>query len=152
MSTAEYGTVDLVITYSTLLLPFVTLALEQALFRFLIDVRDDKDKESSYISTTVFTSLLFTCIVFTILFLIYCITNNELFLYFGLVLVGSVMSAVSLQISRGLGDNVGYEKLFHKYVDMPLWKQVASKLKRLAKKLSGGGKLMNMLTHTKTMV
>lgn len=108
LSTAEYGTVDLVITYSTLLLPFVTLALEQALFRFLIDVRDDKDKESSYISTTVFTSLLFTCIVFTILFLIYCITNNELFLYFGLVLVGSVMSAVSLQISRGLGDNVGY--------------------------------------------
>lgn len=108
LSTAEYGTVDLVITYSTLLIPFVTLALEQALFRFLIDVRADKDKESSYISTTVFTSLLFTCIVFTIAFFIYCITNKELFLYFGLVLVGSVVSAVSLQISRGLGDNVGY--------------------------------------------
>ena len=39
LSTVEYGTVDLVLTYSSLLLPFVTLALEQALFRFLIDVR-----------------------------------------------------------------------------------------------------------------
>lgn len=108
LSTAEYGTVDLVITYSSLLLPFVTLALEQALFRFLIDVREDKDKKSKYISTTVFTSFLFTFIVFAVLFFSYCITKNELFLYFGLVLVGSVVSAVSLQISRGLGDNVGY--------------------------------------------
>ena len=58
LPTAEYGTVDLVLTYSSLLLPFVTLALEQALFRFLIDVREDKEKCSKYISITVLTSLL----------------------------------------------------------------------------------------------
>lgn len=108
LSTAEYGVVDLVITYSTLLLPFVTLALEQALFRFLIDVRADKKRGKQYISTTVFTSLFFAFIVFVVLFFSYCITKNELFIYFGLVLVGSAISAISLQISRGLGDNVGY--------------------------------------------
>lgn len=40
-----------------------------------------------------------------------------------------------------------FEKLFHKYVDMPLWKQVASKLKRLAKKLSGGKTYEHVNTH-----
>lgn len=47
-------------------------------------------------------------------------------------------------------NKMSFEKLFHKYVDIPIWKQVARKLKRLAKKLWGG--LMNMLIHTKTMV
>lgn len=108
LTTAEYGTVDIVLTYSSLLLPFVTLALEQALFRFLIDVRADKEKSSRYISTTVFTSFLLTLSVFIVSLIIHFSTKNKLFLYFGLVLVGSMVSSVSLQISRGLGDNVGY--------------------------------------------
>lgn len=108
LSTVEYGTVDLVLTYSSLLLPFVTLALEQALFRFLIDVRTDEQACSKYISTTVFTSLFLTLSVFAVLFVIYCITDNNLFLYFGLVLGGAIVSSVSLQINRGLGDNIGF--------------------------------------------
>lgn len=108
LSTAEYGTVDLVLTYSALCLPFVTLALEQALFRFLIDARADQEKCAKYISTTVFASFLLTFSAFIVLLLVFCLTGNELLLLFGLVLIGSVVSAVSLQISRGLGDNVGY--------------------------------------------
>ena len=108
LSTEEYGTVDLVITYSSLLLPFVTLALEQALFRFLIDVRNDTMKCRRYISTTVIVSGILMTVFFLILIACYFVTSNALFLYFGLVLVGSVVSAVSLQISRGLGDNLGY--------------------------------------------
>lgn len=108
LSTVEYGTVDLVITYSSLFLPFVTLALEQALFRFLIDVRSEKEKCSKYISTTVFVSFLFTTIAFLILLVIYFISYDALFIYFGLVLVGLTISSVSQQIARGLGDNIGY--------------------------------------------
>lgn len=108
LSTAEYGTVDLVLTYTSLLLPFVTLALEQAIFRFLIDIRADKGKISKYISTTVFTLSTSVLFVFIILIVAYYTINSILFIYFGLVLIGSVMSAVSLQIVRGLGDNVGY--------------------------------------------
>lgn len=40
LSTEEYGAVDLIITYTALLLPLVTLQLEQALFRFLLDKRE----------------------------------------------------------------------------------------------------------------
>lgn len=36
-------------------------------------------------------------------------------------------------------NRMSFEKLSHKYVDVPLWKQVARKLKRLAKKVVRGG-------------
>ena len=108
LSTEEYGIVDLVITYSSLFLPFVTLALEQALFRFLIDVRANKEKCAKYISTVFFFSLISTSLITIVLYVIYYFANNSLLLYFCLVLVGSIISAITLQISRGLGDNLGY--------------------------------------------
>lgn len=108
LSTSEYGTVDLVMTYSTLLLPFITLALEQALFRFLIDIRNDDKKCAEYISVTTITSFIGVSVCLIIIAVIYFVTNNVLFIYFGLVLISSVISAVCLQICRGLGDNIGY--------------------------------------------
>ena len=108
LSTGEYGVVDLVLTYSSLFLPFITLALEQALFRFLIDVRDDKERASRYITTTIFASIILLGIVLIVFFLIYICVKNTLLLYFLLVLIGNVISSISLQICRGLGDNVGF--------------------------------------------
>lgn len=108
LTAEEYGIVDLVITYSSLLLPFITLALEQALFRYLIDVRNNKEETSMLISTTIIFSLL-QCLLFNCcIFIIYVITRNSLLKYFSLVLFGSVVSAIALQISRGIGDNLGY--------------------------------------------
>lgn len=108
LTTSEYGTVDLIITYSSFALPFVTLALEQALFRFLIDVRGDEEKCGHYITTTVVVSFLISAVVFFITCIIGLVIGNILFLYFGMVLVASTVSAVALQILRGLGDNLGY--------------------------------------------
>ena len=108
LSTAEYGTVDLILTYSSFALPFVTLALEQALFRFLIDVRDNKEKSGCYITTTLFVSLTISLIFFSIASLIGLLIGNILFFYFGMTLIASTVSAIALQILRGLGDNFGY--------------------------------------------
>lgn len=108
LSTEEYGTVDLVITYSTLLLPFVTLALEQALFRFLIDVRGDNEKISEYISTVLYTTIGILFVVTLVLTAIYLILQNFLLIYFTLVLIAITFSNLTLQICRGLGDNLGY--------------------------------------------
>ena len=85
LNAEEYGTVDLIITYSTLLLPFVTLALEQALFRFLIDIRNNHDLIRRYISTTFCVTLSILTIVELIVFLIYIRNKNMLLVYFGLV-------------------------------------------------------------------
>lgn len=108
LSISEYGMVDLVLTYSSLVLPFVTLALEQALFRMLIDVRNDIDKCKKYISTTIYCSCGILVIVLIIIFILGTIFDDFLFLYFGMVLIGSVISSITLQICRGLGDNIGY--------------------------------------------
>lgn len=51
LSTSEYGTVDLILTYAVLFLPIATLALEQSVFRFLIDVRDNTKKKKEFITT-----------------------------------------------------------------------------------------------------
>lgn len=108
LSTSEYGTVDLVLTYTSLFLPIATLALEQSVFRFLIDVRNNQDKKKEYISTSLKYCIFVLCILEIIIACVYFATNKTVLIYFGLVLFASALSTVFLQICRGLGDNVGY--------------------------------------------
>ena len=53
LATSEFGTVDLVMTYVTLLAPIITVSLEMGVFRFLIDVRSDEERQKRIISTVV---------------------------------------------------------------------------------------------------
>lgn len=104
----EYGTVDMVLTYSSLLLPMLTLAAEQALFRFLIDVRlleNDKNK----IISTMLSFLVLQTVIFGFGFgVIYLFIRRGIVIYFASVLIATTWSGVALQLTRGLGDNVGY--------------------------------------------
>ena len=67
LSTEEYGIVDLFNTIISLLLPIVTLQVEQSVFRYLIDCRDSKKEKLEIISTGFFTVLL-QCLIFIIIF------------------------------------------------------------------------------------
>ena len=58
LSTEEYGTFDLLVTYSTLLLPLVNWQLDQGLFRFMLDLRGNKKKEKSLFSTLLCSSII----------------------------------------------------------------------------------------------
>lgn len=108
LSTKEYGTVDLLISYSSLLLPAVTFAVEQALFRFLIDVRHNEGEKSKIISTAVLFAV-FQCVICAILLgIIQLFLQNQYMPYFILMVTACIFSAISLQLSRGLGDNIGY--------------------------------------------
>ena len=51
LSTQEYGIIDLLNTLVSLLVPIVTLQIEQGIFRDLIEVRGNKEKETKIIST-----------------------------------------------------------------------------------------------------
>lgn len=108
LSTNEYGTVDLVITYSSLLLPLVTLAIEQALFRFLIDVRGNENDNNRIISTAVLFTIMQCLLVSVLVLFVRLLFNSPLIVYFWLILVTSTLSATALQLSRGFGDNIGY--------------------------------------------
>ena len=63
LSTEEYGTVDLLNTLVSLLLPIVTFQVEQAVFRNLIDIRENEDAKKKIISTGIF-SVILQCIVY----------------------------------------------------------------------------------------
>lgn len=108
LSTAEYGIVDLVITYSSLLFPFVTLSLEQAVFRFLIDARDNEQTRQEIISTS-FVFILMQCFfVVVIIGITQTFLHSSLIWFFSIIVVTTVWSATALQTSRGLGDTLGY--------------------------------------------
>ena len=54
LATKEYGTVDLIQTYVTLLVPIITLELEMSIFRFLIDSRKSEKETNKLISNNFF--------------------------------------------------------------------------------------------------
>lgn len=105
LTAADYGVVDLLNTLVQLLLPIISLQLEQAVFRFLIENRDNEKKKKEYISSTVFF-LTMTGLVY-ILFMVVAgrfIQNQyKYFLLFNLLT--TMYSYVLSQIARGLGHN-----------------------------------------------
>ena len=57
LSKSEYGSYDLLNTISIFLIPVITLQLEEAMFRFLIDAKNNDDKEKIF-TQTVFYALI----------------------------------------------------------------------------------------------
>ena len=108
LSTEEYGTVDLLNTLVSLLLPIVTFQVEQAIFRELIEVRDDKIAESKIISSGVIT-VFFQCIIYLIIFsLISPFINNNYKFFLATNVVTYIFLSLFQQIARGFGDNKKY--------------------------------------------
>ncbi len=108
LTTGEYGTTDLLSTYQQLLLPIVFFQIEQALFRFLVDIRDDEAEQKKLISTA-FCFVVFQAIVLLIIFaIIFVFFPYEYLwnLYFYVLAVA--FSSFMLQAARGLGKNSYY--------------------------------------------
>ena len=105
LSPAEFGFVDLAITYLTLLIPALTLQLEMASFRFLVDARKDAAQRKLVISNI--TYMLVPLVVPIVIgFAVFGIVFN--FEYFDEVLlagIAMICANMLLQITRGLGDN-----------------------------------------------
>ena len=108
LSTEEYGAVDLVITYTSLLLPIITLQLDQAIFRFVIEKRGNKKSISDIISSIYIISFM-TIILFTAFYMFISPYINSQYKYYLLAnLVANCISAIMLQTARGLGKNGVY--------------------------------------------
>ncbi|SEG19743.1 Membrane protein involved in the export of O-antigen and teichoic acid [Butyrivibrio sp. Su6] len=108
LSTTEYGTYDLLISYSAILLPLVNLQLDQGLFRYILDCRNDTKKQSEVFSTLVFFSTL-QGIVFLVL---YKIVSSFFYIEYGFFLAIYVMLSlyvgILMQLLRGLGKNASF--------------------------------------------
>ena len=58
LSPGEYGTVDLLLTYTALLSMVLSLQLEQAVFRHLVEERGNPRKQKQYLTTALAAVLL----------------------------------------------------------------------------------------------
>lgn len=108
LSTEEYGTFDLLVTYSTLLIPLVNWQLDQGLFRYMLDCRGRSEEEGKLFSTLLFSSTM-QCVVYIVLFIFiepFLKIENAYFLLIYVVL--QVYTALFLQFVRGLGYSVKY--------------------------------------------
>lgn len=108
LSTEEYGTYDLLITYGTLFLPLVNWQLDQGLFRFVLDQRGNKVNLSNIFSTLSISSMM-QSIVYAILYLLIAPRlhmENTYFLLFYVIL--QIFVALLLQFVRGLGKSANY--------------------------------------------
>lgn len=104
----DFGIVDLLNTLISLFIPIITLQIEQATFRYLIDVRKSYEKKSEIITTTL-VIVIIQSILYIILFGIFSpLYQNEFkwFLLFNVIVC--IYSSIFLQIARGLGENTHY--------------------------------------------
>ena len=108
LSNEEYGVVDLLNTLTSLLLPIATLQIEQGIFRYLIDCRENKEKQTTLI-TTIMRFIIVQIIICIVIFL--CASpfiHNEYKYFLMANLLMGILSTILLQICRGLGDNSTY--------------------------------------------
>lgn len=108
LPTSDYGLVDLLLTYISLLAPVITLQQEMATFRFLIDARNDDHKKANIIKSS-FKSAFARLAIFVIPCLAASVFIHWNYLYL-IILSGVAMSFSNLllQIARGIGDNIKY--------------------------------------------
>lgn len=108
LSTEEYGTVDLLTTYQQLIGYIAFFQIEQAIFRFLIDVREKK-QEKERIITSIFVFGIIQAMALGILCLLfYGITQYKYTGYLFVYVVAVIFSGFLLQTARGIGKNSLY--------------------------------------------
>ena len=108
LNTGDYGTIDLIITYVSLLVPVLTLQQEMATFRFLIDCRNDYEKRAKIIYNSI-KSVIISVSLFVMFFCGISIFINipfKLYILFNVVV--TMFSGLLLQSTRGLGKNIIY--------------------------------------------
>ena len=108
LSTGEYGTVDLLNTLVSLLLPIVTFQVEQAVSRKFIDNRDKERHKKNIISTGIF-SVIIQCFIYLCVFMaISPFVENEYKYFLATNVIAYIFASLMQQIARGLGDNTKY--------------------------------------------
>lgn len=103
LTTQQYGTLDLITTTVNLLVPFVTLTIEQAVIRFA--VQKVKDRPDDYILTTslFFCAFMNSISLILILFLFHFFGFNMQYqFYFIVLIILNSFQSILLQFTRGI--------------------------------------------------
>lgn len=108
LTKSEYGTYDLIIVLASLFLPSVTLQVQTAAFRFLIDSKDKKDDRNSIV-TNIFAFIIPISVI-SLLILYFCLykLSLEVKIIICLYYLFDMLVSVARQVVRGLSKNFNY--------------------------------------------
>lgn len=109
LTKAEYGTYDLITILVSVAVPTITLQIKSAIFRFLIDCRQDAEQQKRYITTSYIFTLLTSAICFVLVLIFFPEITFAAKALIGIYLFQESFIDVGKQLSRGLG-------LLNKYV------------------------------------
>ncbi|WEG13393.1 oligosaccharide flippase family protein [Pullulanibacillus sp. KACC 23026] len=90
LSTADYGTFDLLSTYVSLLIPFITLSSSDAIFRFGIDKSEISEK-TKYITNGLLLNLFNTFLFSVVLIICYIYNDKFTIIPFLFLLISQIM-------------------------------------------------------------
>ena len=108
LTKTEYGTYDLITVLCSLFLPAVTLQIQTAAFRFLIEKKDDEDGKKTIITNILCFLMPVSIIAIIVLFIVlnkYLLIEKILI---GLYFFADMIFCVCGQIARGLQKNKVY--------------------------------------------
>lgn len=105
LSTGEYGILDLYTTIAGMLIPILTLQLEQGVFRFMVTSEEKKEN----VVTSAFIYLIFAALLMTVIFfpVAHLLKLDDAVYVYGYYLT-YMFYVVILQLARGEGNNVLY--------------------------------------------
>lgn len=104
LSTAEYGTVDLVITTVNMLIPIVSASMFDAVLRFIMD---DKEMTDSVLMNALNVSMigfLIAFLFFPILVRLDLLGNNSIVLFMYIILFLQILERIFAEYTRAIGE------------------------------------------------
>ena len=104
----DYGYIDLIQTYISLLFPILTLRIDSAAFRFLIEARKKENNQKEIISSllVILLSAIIITLVIDIIVSFYININYNIYIVINIITI--MISNLLLQILRGFGKNKHY--------------------------------------------
>ncbi len=107
LSTAEYGVVDYINTIALFLVPVVSVLMDEALFRYLIDCETDEDRTRAVTASCAVMGV--GCLVFAAIMAVACLLFHPENIFWVVALViASMLLQMASAVLRGFGDTVAY--------------------------------------------
>lgn len=101
LTTSEYGIFDFLVTACIFVIPFITLLMEESMFRFLIDEDSDEGKRRVMSNACIY-SIFSTIIWCLILFIVLTLIGYKYTFVFILYIISCIFITLTNSITRGL--------------------------------------------------
>lgn len=107
LSTSEYGTVDLITTLVQLLIPIMSVMIDQGVFRFLLNCSTSHEKRET-ISSAIFLLIITSVSSIVAYLIINAFVEQPYMIWLLLILIATAFNNLFLQIARGLKHTPDY--------------------------------------------